>query len=148
MKRHRRLWTATGLACSRHPADRFLSFHFVEIHRLHKSTHTAIRGKKQVYRSTEPAILKWERTERLWSYRILETPLDFILRPNDTCIAVISVKIVAMNNFMLISAGSLSIPNLEWMTGMLAKIKIIQNGENGNSTGVGHTPLTSDILPE
>jgi hypothetical protein len=74
--------------------------------------------------------------------------LDFILRPNDTCIAVISVKIVAMNNFMLISAGSLSIPNLEWMTGMLAKIKIIQNGENGNSTGVGHTPLTSDILPE
>jgi hypothetical protein len=73
--------------------------------------------------------------------------LDFILRPNDTCIAVISVKIVAMNNFILISAGSLSIPNLEWMTGMPAKIKIIQNDENGNTTVAGHTPQTSEIQP-
>lgn len=51
------------------------------------------------------------------------------MRPNDTFIAVISVKIVAMNIFILINARSFTIPNLEWMTGMPANLEIIQNGK-------------------
>jgi hypothetical protein len=49
--------------------------------------------------------------------------------------------------FYLFSAGSFTFPNLGWMAGMPAKLEIIQNGKNGNATGVGHTPLTSGILP-
>jgi hypothetical protein len=74
--------------------------------------------------------------------------LDFILRPNDTFIAVISVKIVAMNIFILINTRSFAIPNLERMAGMPAKLKIIQNGRKGDATGVGHTPQPPEILPE
>jgi hypothetical protein len=52
-----------------------------------------------------------------------------------------------MTENILITAGSFFIPIPQRMAGMPAKLKIIQNGRTGDATGVGHTPLTSGILP-
>jgi hypothetical protein len=53
-----------------------------------------------------------------------------------------------MTENILITAGSFFIPIPQRMAGILANLEIIQEGRNGDSTGAGHTPLTSDILPE
>jgi len=47
--------------------------------------------------------------------RTVSTPLALILRPNDTFIAVISVKIVVMNNLILITTESFPVPSFEWV---------------------------------